>query len=143
MKLQYSFKSKWSDFDPNRHMRHSAYNDYAAEARVRFLMENGFDILKLNKMSLGPILFREETNFFREINLGEDITVTVTLAGMSEKGDKFKFKHHIIKPNGVVAAELIVTGAWLDLTKRKLTTPPEDILNLLEKVDKTEDYIVL
>ncbi|WP_196885346.1 thioesterase family protein [Aureivirga sp. CE67] len=143
MKLEYTFKSKWADFDPNRHMRHSAYNDYAAEARVRFLMENGFDILKLNKMNLGPILFKEETNFLREINLGEDITVTVCLAGMSENGDRFKFQHQIIKPNGVVAAEVIVTGAWLDLAKRKLSVPPSDILEMMDKVDRTSDFVVL
>nr|WP_299046804.1 thioesterase family protein [uncultured Polaribacter sp.] len=37
MNFEVSFNTKWSDFDPNRHMRHTAYNDYAAEVRVRFL----------------------------------------------------------------------------------------------------------
>jgi acyl-CoA thioester hydrolase len=41
MKFQITFNTKWSDFDPNRHMRHTAYNDYAAEVRVRFVFETG------------------------------------------------------------------------------------------------------
>lgn len=35
--LTKEFEVKWADLDPNRHMRHSAYNDYAAHMRVKFL----------------------------------------------------------------------------------------------------------
>jgi len=35
MSFKVTFASKWSDFDPNRHMRHTANNVYAAEVRAR------------------------------------------------------------------------------------------------------------
>lgn len=32
------FQVIWADMDPNRHMRHTAYNDYAAQLRVSFFL---------------------------------------------------------------------------------------------------------
>jgi len=61
MKFEVKFNTKWSDFDPNRHMRHTAYNDYAAEVRVRFFQEHGLSINEFAKLNIGPILFKEET----------------------------------------------------------------------------------
>ena len=75
MKYQVKFATKWSDFDPNRHMRHTAYNEYAAEVRIRYFSEQNFSIEEFTKHHIGPILFTEETSFRKEIHLGEDITV--------------------------------------------------------------------
>ena len=75
MKFKVTFNTKWSDFDPNRHMRHTAYNDYAAEVRVRFFQEHGLSINEFAKLNIGPILFKEETSFLKEIHIGENITV--------------------------------------------------------------------
>ena len=44
------FATKWSDFDPNNHMRHTAYNDYAAEVRIRYFAENNFSIKKFSSI---------------------------------------------------------------------------------------------
>ena len=71
MSFQVSFATKWADFDPNRHMRHTAYNDYAAEVRVRYFAKNNFSIDEFTRHNLGPILFKEETSFRKEIHLGD------------------------------------------------------------------------
>ena len=69
MIFEINFNTKWSDFDPNRHMRHTAYNDYAAEVRSRFFASHGFSLTEFAKFNIGPILFSENTSFFREIVL--------------------------------------------------------------------------
>ena len=140
MSFKVKFTSRWADFDPNNHMRHSAYNDYAAEARVRMFNAYGLSLEEFNTLNIGPVLFREETNFRREIRLREDITVEVFLKGKSEKGERFKFFHRIFKENGKLAAEIEIFGAWLDLKARKLTEPPALILKTLEDIEKTEDF---
>lgn len=140
MSYQITFHTRWSDFDANKHMRHSAYNDYAAECRVRFFNENGFDLDMFEKEHFGPILFREETNFFREVKLGEDITVELFLSGASAKGERFKFYHKIYREDGILAAEIRIYGAWLDLIKRKLTTPPFEMVYVFNALDKSEDF---
>ena len=140
MTFKYTFKTRWSDFDPNRHLRHTAYNDYAAECRVRYLNEHGFDMKRFQKENIGPILFKEETTFYREVNMGEDISIEIFLEGLSENGERFKFLHKIFREDGVLAAEVIVLGAWLDLRIRKLTPPPSDMVNTFKAMTKSENF---
>lgn len=140
MSFKVGFTSRWADFDPNNHMRHSAYNDYAAEARVRMFNAYGLSLIEFNKLNVGPVLFREETNFKKEIRLSEDITVEVFLKGMSENGERFRFYHKIYKEDGRLAAEIEIYGAWLDLKERKLTQPPEIVLQTLRDIERTEDF---
>jgi len=143
MSFKVGFTSRWADFDPNNHMRHSAYNDYAAEARVRMFNEYGLSLIEFNKLNIGPVLFREETNFRKEIRLSEDISVEVFLKGMSENGERFKFFHKIFKQDGRLAAEVEIYGAWLDLKERKLTDPPSIILNTLKDIERTADFEII
>jgi acyl-CoA thioester hydrolase len=143
MSFKVGFTSRWADFDPNNHMRHSAYNDYAAEARVRMFNEYGLSLIEFNKLNVGPVLFREETNFRKEIRLSEDISVEVFLKGMSENGERFKFFHKIFKQDGRLAAEVEIYGAWLDLKERKLTDPPSIILNTLKDIERTADFEII
>ena len=95
MSFKVEFATKWSDFDPNRHMRHTAYNEYAAEVRIRFFSENNFSIHEFTKHNVGPILFTEEASFRKEILLGENISVNILLAGLSAKNERWKLVHEI------------------------------------------------
>lgn len=140
MKFEVSFPTIWANFDANAHMRHTAYNDYAAEIRSRFFSSQGFSLTEFAKLNIGPILFEENTRFFREILLGENITANLELIGASSKFERFKFLHQIIKENGVIAAEIRIYGAWIDLTKRKLTTPPQEMIAIFEKMDTSENF---
>ena len=140
MSFSVGFTSRWADFDPNNHMRHSAYTDYAAEARVRMFNEYGLNLIEFNRLNIGPILFREETIFRREIRLSEDISVEVFLKGISENGERFKFSHKIFKTEGSLAAEVEIYGAWLDLKTRKLTKPPKIVMEALKDIERTEDF---
>lgn len=134
------FKTKWSDFDPNRHMRHTAYNEYAAESRVRYFTEQKFSIKEFTKHNIGPILFTEETSFRKEIHLGENITVNLKLTGLSKNNERWKITHEVFNQEGKLSAIIKVYGAWIDLTKRKLTTPPLEANHLFENAEKTDDF---
>ncbi len=140
MKFNVTFKTKWADFDANRHMRHTAYNDYAAEVRVRYFKEQGMSIEDFAKENLGPILFKEETSFYKEIHMGEDITVNLTLKALSNKLERWKLQHQLFNEADKLAAQVNVYGAWIDLHKRKLATPSEKFKNLFSSLDKTEDF---
>ena len=140
MSYKKTFQTLWANFDANKHMRHTAYNDFAAECRVRFFNESGFNIDQFEKGNFGPILFKEETNFLREIKLGEDLTIELFLRGISKKGERFKFFQKIVRQDGILAAEIKVYGAWIDLKKRKLTTPPQELANAIHLLEKTDDF---
>ena len=143
MSFQVTFATKWSDFDPNRHMRHTAYNDYAAEVRVRYFAKYNFSIEEFTKHNLGPILFTEETSFRKEIHLGENITVDIKIAGLSKNNERWKITHQVFNETGALAAIIKVYGAWIDLTKRKLTIPPKEAKHLFDVAEKTADFEVI
>lgn len=140
MAFEVSFNTKWSDFDPNRHMRHTAYNDYAAEARIRYFAFAGHPVNELASDGIGPILFEEFTSFRKEIHFGESVTVNCKLLGMSEDKRKWKIRHEVLNTEGDLSAVIEVFGAWIDLHKRRLTILPPKYDDLMDQMDKTEDY---
>ncbi len=140
MDFKINFNTKWSDFDPNRHMRHTAYNDYAAEVRVRFFQKHGLSINEFAKLNLGPILFKEETSFFKEIHIGENISVHMELEGVSKGIERWRIKHQVFNKDGILSAEIKVYGAWLDLTKRKLAFPPKKFAAIFDDLPKSENF---
>jgi len=135
-----SFKSKWADFDANKHMRHTAYNDYAAECRIRFFNTYGLSPSFFETHNFGPILFEENTRFYREIKMGENITVNLRLTAASKNAARFKTLNRIYREDGVLAAEINVYIAWIDLSKRKLISPPKEAIKMLNELDKSEDF---
>lgn len=122
-----TYRTRWADMDPNGHMRHSAYADYAADHRVVLLAAWGYPLARFAQLRLGPILFREETKFLKEIGIGEEIRVDGRLAAVKDDGSRWTIVHTIYKADGQAAAIVTVDGAWLDLDKRKLTAPPAEL----------------
>lgn len=70
-----TYHVRWAEMDPNGHMRHSAYADFATDQRVAYLRAHGFDLQKFGELRLGPVTFREETKFLKEVHVGEAIRV--------------------------------------------------------------------
>ncbi len=138
--LELSFDVRWADIDANKHMRHSAYYDYAAHLRVQLLKNRGMDVVTLSKLGIGPVLFREEAIFMREINMDDTIRVNVKLKRSREDGSRWTFIHEFHKDDEKVAATVTVDGAWLDLKKRKLTALPDHFLQLFLDIPRTDDF---
>jgi acyl-CoA thioester hydrolase len=122
-----TYTVRWAELDPNGHMRHSAYADFAADQRVHWLDSLGFDVKKFAELRLGPILFREETKYLKELHGGEQIKVEGRVTGGTPDGARWTIEHTIYNAGGRVAATVTVDGAWLDLDRRKLTVPPAEL----------------
>ncbi len=138
--FQVKFKTIWANFDPNRHMRHSAYSDYAAEVRARFFQEHNLSLDDFARLHIGPVLFEEQTKFLKEIQMGTDITVNMWLFAATEHFERWEFSHEVFNDQGDLSAIIKVKGAWIDLQKRKLTGLPESILEILKHIPKSEDF---
>ena len=131
---------RWADIDANRHLRHSAYYDYGATLRMIYFSENGLSTKKLEELQIGPILFREEAIFRREIRLEDEITIDVALVRATPNYSRWSFRHNFVKSDGGLAATINIDAAWIDLNKRKLTVPGEFVQSMLEKCPKSEDF---
>ncbi|MFC4158168.1 acyl-CoA thioesterase [Chitinimonas lacunae] len=135
-----SVEVRWADIDANQHMRHSVYADLCTHARIEWLAENGFTFADFAAHAIGPVLFKEQTEYFREVTLGERLDIDVTLAAISADGRRWCIRQHLYKSDQVLAARHEVHGAWLDLKHRRLASPPPELLAVFDALPRTEDF---
>lgn len=134
------FQVIWADLDPNAHMRHTAYNDYAAQVRVGLFEELDLPLAKLVAKGYGPILFHEDTSFKSEVFMNEKITVTCAAVAFRKDLKVWKFRQNVLKQDGSIACTIIATGAFMSLKERKVVVPPKEIIDMLEQIPKAEDF---
>lgn len=132
---------RWADLDPNFHLRHSAYYDIAAQVRNEYLEESGVTLEVMKKLHFGPIIFREECLFKREIMYGEKIFVKVEVNKLRKDFTRWSVRNTFVKADGKVAALLTVDGAWIDTNERKLTAPPSVGAEVIDALPKSEDFV--
>jgi acyl-CoA thioester hydrolase len=131
----------WGDMDFNSHMRNTAYLDKCADVRQMFLMENGFPMEEFVRLRIGPVVMKDEIEYFKEVGLQQQITVTCALAGHAPDGSRFLWRHEILRPDGQLAARVTSAGGWLDLAARKLVAPPPALLAAMESLGRTDDFV--
>jgi len=131
---------RWSDMDPNFHVRHSVYYDFAAQLRTEFLFSQGFTAEVMAKHHLGPILFREEAVFKKELRFGDDLRMNVQAVSLRRDYSRFTIRHQILNSENTVCAEVTIDGAWIDTQKRKLTAPPKEGQEAFEAFPRAIDF---
>ncbi|HEU0112220.1 MAG TPA: thioesterase family protein [Flavisolibacter sp.] len=131
---------RWSDLDPNFHLRHSVYYDWGAFCRVEFLNEYGLTAEVMQKLQFGPILFKEECVFRREIKSGDTIQMNLQLIRAKKDYSRWSIQHQVIKNDDTLCAVLTVDGAWMNSVQRKLTSPPEQVHEVFSKMPQSENF---
>lgn len=140
IEIEKQFEIQWSDLDANRHLRHSAYYDYGAHMRLKILEEIGLTMETMAQLNIGPILFREEAIFLKEVGMQDRITLNCKLIKAREDGSRWSFVHEVYREDGVKSAVITADGAWMDIVKRKLAIPPKEIMDTFLKIDRTNDF---
>ncbi len=131
---------RWSDLDPNFHLRHSVYYDWGAMIRTNFLYDCGLTATVMLQHHIGPILFREEARFKREIVFGDHITISLQLLKATRNFGRWAIQHDIVKNGETICAHITVEGAWMDTRLRKLTIPPEIAIDVFSKMPMDKNF---
>jgi acyl-CoA thioester hydrolase len=139
-KFEKEIEIRWSDVDQNRHVRHSAYYDYAAHLRTKFLAEIGFDAQKLNELNIGPVILKEECNFLKELNPNETVTVNVLIGDNLNHPTRWTFHHEVFNQKGEKCAHITVRGVWINLKLRRITKPPIEFENNIFDLPAGQDF---
>ncbi|MES2558118.1 MAG: thioesterase family protein [Bacteroidota bacterium] len=129
----------WSQLDANMHLRHSAYADFAAQARLELLEKLGCGMKEFAKYKIGPILFREELIYLKEVRSHDTIRMTCELSKLNGDQSRWSFVQHMYRGDGAKAATINVDGAWIDLEKRKLAVLPPELLLLFAAIPRVSD----
>ena len=131
---------RWSDLDANFHLRHSVYYDWGAFMRLSALYENGLTQDVMQQLHFGPILFREECIFKREIVFGDIIILNLAISKCRRDISRWSMVHEVWKNNDVLSAIITVDAAWIDTQIRKLAVPPAVIKDVFEVLPKTTNF---
>jgi len=137
------FLAGWGTMDFNRHLANTAYLNLAADVRVAFFSEHGFPPSEFRRLAIGPVVRKEELEYFREIGLHETVVVTYWVLGMSPDGSRFQVENEIWSPKGERAAVVRSTGGWLDLRARKLIVPPPELFEVFQRAPKAPGFVEL
>lgn len=131
---------RWSDIDPNFHLRHSVYYDFGAFVRVAYMTDNGLTPIIMQQQQIGPILFREECVFKREIHFNDVVEVNVQLVKSTPDMSRWTMTHEIWKNGNTLSAIITIDGAWINTALRKLAVPPESFKQAFEQMPRTENF---
>lgn len=137
------FLAGWGAMDFNGHLANTAYLDLAADVRMAFFAEHGFPPGEFRRLGFGPVVRKDEVEYFREVGLHDTVTVTHAALAMSPDGARFVLKNEIWSSGGERAAAVQSTGGWLDLRARKLVAPPATLLAAMQQVPRAAGFVEL
>lgn len=130
---------RWADIDANFHVLHSKYYDFCADARMKALTTAGISMQLIQQFGVGPVLLREEAVFKRELKFGDAIEIRIFLQKATDDFSRWSFVNEIWKNNDTLAAVVTVDGAWMDVNKRKLVTPPEQFQSVFKEFPRLQN----
>ncbi len=133
----------WGDMDFNGHMRNTAFLDKSGDVRMLYFGAQGFPMAEFIRLRLGPVVLRDEIDYQREFQLLDPVRITLTLAGASEDGSRWRLRNEFHRPDGRLAARVTSSGGWLDLTERRLVAPPPALLASLAGLGRSDDFAML
>ena len=137
------FLAGWGTMDFNGHMANAAYLDLAADTRMAFFAEHGFPPSEFRRLALGPVIRKDELEYFREVGLHDTVTVTYAMLAMSADAARFVVENEIWSASGERAATVRSTGGWLDLRARKLVAPPDALRAAFAQVPRAAGFVEL
>jgi len=136
----YTVYAGWKDIDFNQHMRNTAFLDKVDDVRLMFFIEHGLSMKEFTRLGIGPVVFKDEVEYIKEVNLLDEIKITIATAGLSEDVSRYILRNEFFRSDGKITARVTSHGTWFDLAERKVIAPPEKLVAVFKSLPKTEDY---
>jgi acyl-CoA thioester hydrolase len=100
-------------------------------------------VTQLSRWGIGPVILHERYSFFKEIYADQTVIVSVEIDGCSDDSSIYRFVHKFYTPDGVHCATAEATGVWIDMMLRKMTTPPDDVVEAMNKYKARKQWYYL
>ncbi len=132
---------RWADLDPNFHVRHSVFYDFAGQHRIEILESLGLTMKVFKEHHFGPVLFREECVFKKEISLSDLVFIHTKVSNLKADTSRYSIVHELKNEKDELYATITVDGAWMDTKMRKVVNPvPHIAQQALSNFPKSEDF---
>ena len=143
MAYEETFHVSWAHLDGNAHMANTSFMAVAIDCRFHYFATRGVTPAEFAKWRIGPVVKRDEVDYFRELQLLQPATVSLAVAGLAPDASRFRLVNEIRRDDGELAARVTSLGGWLDLGTRRLAAPPEPLAAALRDLERTPDYAPL
>src|SRR5688572_31076719 len=110
MPFQKSFEVPWAYLDAIGHMANTAYLDVCVDCRFAYFESQGFAPAEFFRNRVGPVVRKDEVEYFRELRMLEKFTVSLALAGVAPDGSRFRLRNEIRRADGELAAKVTSSG---------------------------------
>jgi acyl-CoA thioester hydrolase len=138
-----TYEIRWSDIDANGHVNYAAYIDAAGDLRYHFFTLHDFPPERFQQLGIGPVYTSIHASFYREVRMGEVVTITYLLCGLSPLGMHWKVHHDVLKSNGKKAVSIDLEGTILDLATRKPVVPTPELLQTFSLIPRAASFETL
>jgi len=118
--------------DQNGHVGEAGYLSIAIDALWEFNKDIGTS-QKFLELSCAPVTFSSQIDYLKEVFEHEEIEFKIEKLTPPEDKRKWVRKIQIFKSTGELAVKILADGAWFDLKTRKITTPPNEIMEIFDK----------
>jgi acyl-CoA thioester hydrolase len=143
MAFETTLHVSWNHLDANGHMANTAYLDMAIDARFLYFTSCGFSPGDFLASGVGPVVRRDEVDYFRELRLLQRVRVNLMLAGISDDCSRFRIVNEFRRDDGEMAARVTSQCGILDVRARKLVAPPEKLSAALRALERTPSFETL
>lgn len=140
MAFERTFHVSWAHLDSNGHMANTAYLDVVVDVRFLYFASRGFPPEEFRRARLGPVVRRDEIDYFRELHLLDAITIDFKLAGLAADGSRFRIRNELKRADGELAARVTSLGGWFSLEERRIVAPPEVLAAAMRDLERTDDF---
>ena len=103
------------------HLNHARYLELLEQARWDLLTERNFGIEVIRRTKTGPVVLEVGVKYMRE--LGPRDAVVIRTGLVSYEGKIGSLRQQMLKSDGAIACEAIITFGLFDLERRKLIEP--------------------
>lgn len=128
-KNNYELTIKEHHLDTFGHVNNAVYLQLFEEARWDFITKRGYGLSTVVSEKKGPVVLEANIKFLKELKLRESIQITFEVVSLKTK--IIQIKQQMLKMNGDVSSELLITVGFFDLNERKLIAPTEKWLKVL------------
>jgi acyl-CoA thioester hydrolase len=130
----------WSHVDFNQHMGNTGYLNLAVDVRFMYFESRGMPVSEFERLRIGPVVVRDELDYFSELHLMDVITITLELEGLSADGAQMRLRNEFFRSDGKRAARVTSQGLWMNLDTRRPVIPPDAVSTALRALTRTSDY---
>jgi acyl-CoA thioester hydrolase len=138
-----TFQIRWNDLDPNRHVANSSISALMNERRMLFLAEHGITQAFFEKHQIGPAILSEHFYYLKEIQPGSKVHIDIELLANTPDFKYISFCHALYNEAGRMAVFSTMVFTWMDLKARKAIVPPDELLQINDKLRKSDQYRVM